>query len=90
MILIANTYLAELILASDIFGIVAFTLQNDLKQIQYQDSLCIFRGYLSYSSCGLQNCSYLLQSIRRYIIIVHLNRLYWRSVRIQLLFIGFT
>jgi len=49
MILIANTCLAELLLASDALWMAVFALQNDLKQVQYQDSLCVFRGYLSYS-----------------------------------------
>ncbi|CAF1284896.1 unnamed protein product [Rotaria sp. Silwood1] len=44
MLLIANSCLAEVMFALNILVVAVFTLQNDLKQIQYQDSLCSLRG----------------------------------------------
>ncbi len=35
MMLLANSCLAELIFASDMFGMALFTFENDIKQIQY-------------------------------------------------------
>ncbi|CAF0841219.1 unnamed protein product [Rotaria sordida] len=90
MMLVANSCLAELLLAINGLWIAVFTLQNDFKQIQYHDSFCVFRGYISFSSYALQNCSYLLQSIYRYVIVVYPNRLFWQTARTQLFFIVFS
>ncbi|CAF0888361.1 unnamed protein product [Rotaria sp. Silwood1] len=83
MMLLANSCLAEFIFGSDMLSMVLFTYQNDLHQLQYQDSLCIFRGFLGYVVTILQNYSYLLQAIYRYITVVYPNRLFWQSVRFQ-------
>jgi hypothetical protein len=88
--LIANSCLAELLLASDMLWMVIFAFENDLKKIQYEDSLCSFRGYLSYSLCALQNYSYFLQAAYRYITIVHPTRLFWQSSRTQIFLISLT
>ncbi|CAF3289368.1 unnamed protein product [Rotaria sp. Silwood2] len=90
MLLIANSCLAEVMFALNILGVAVFTLQNDLKQIQYQDSLCSLRGYFTYSLCTLQNYSYLLQAINRYVTVVYPTRLFWQSTRTQMLLIGVT
>jgi hypothetical protein len=90
MMLIANSCLAELLSGSGMLSMVVFTLQNDLKQIQYEDSCCIFRGYLAYVIGALQNYSYVLPAVYRYITIVYPTHLFWRSARMQLLFIGLT
>ncbi len=63
MMLLANTCLVELVLGSDILSMIIFKLQNDLKQIQYEDSLCVFRGYMGFVFCALQNYSFLLQAV---------------------------
>jgi hypothetical protein len=62
MMLITNTYLSGLMNGCIMLSLALFTLQNDLKQIQYQDSLCVFRGYIIYTSsfisisyCDLSN-----------------------------------
>jgi hypothetical protein len=78
MLLIANSCLAELICGTVIFSMNVYTFQNDLKQLPYQDSLCVFRGYLSLSSCAIQNYSFLLQSIHRYTTVVYPNSLFWK------------
>jgi hypothetical protein len=90
MMLVANSALAELMLVSVLFSMATFTLQNDLKQIQYQDSLCILRGYLTAIMCAVYNYSYLLQSIYRYIIVVYPARLFWQSARVQIVVISLT
>ena len=87
MILITNICLTELVCGSNTLAMSIVTLQNDLQQIQYQDSLCIFRGYLSYASCALQSYSYLLSAIYRYMIIVYPARLIWQTARMQILLI---
>jgi hypothetical protein len=90
MMLVANSCLAEVVFGSDMLGTAIFTFINDFKQIQYQDSLCVFRGFTGYVVTVLQNYSYLLQAIYRYIIVVYPTRLSWQSARFQLLFICLT
>ena len=90
MMLVAHSCLTELVGASVGLSIAIFTLQNDLKQIQYQDSFCIFRGYLSYTVCVLNNYSFLLHCIYRYVTAVYPTRLFWQSARTQLLIISLT
>ena len=87
MVLVANSCFSELILGGNILWMSIFTLDNDLKQIQYEDSWCIFQGLISYSACAAQSYSYLLQSIYRYVTVIHPDRLYWQSPRIQILLI---
>jgi hypothetical protein len=90
MMLIANSCLAELTCGTVIFSMNVYTFQNDLNQLPYQDSLCVFRGYLSLSSCAIQNYSFLLQSIYRYTTVVYPNSLFWKSARTQILLIVLT
>jgi hypothetical protein len=88
MLLIANTCLTGLVCASNTIAMTIFTLQNDLKQIQYQDSLCIVRGYLSYVLCAVHNYSYLIQAMYRYAAIIYPARLFWQSTRTQIFLIA--
>jgi hypothetical protein len=90
MMLVANSCLAEFTCGSNLLGMAVFALENDLKQIQYQDSLCIFRGYMSYATASLQSYSYLLQAIYRYVVVVYPARLNYQSARYQLLLICLT
>ncbi|CAF1181561.1 unnamed protein product [Rotaria sordida] len=83
MMLVANSCLAEFMFGSDVLGMALFTFQNDFHQIYYPDSLCIFRGYLGYIVTILQNYSFLLQAIYRYIIVIYPTRLFWQSIRFQ-------
>jgi hypothetical protein len=71
MMLVANSCLSQLILASNLLSVAVFTLKNDLKQIQYQDSLCIFRGFLYSVLAASYIYSYFLQSIYRYFTVVY-------------------
>ena len=83
IMLIANSCLAQLVFAIDMFGITLSALQNDLKQIQFSYSFCFFGGYVTYMITGIQMCSYLLQSAYRYITVVYPARLFWQSARFQ-------
>jgi hypothetical protein len=90
MMLVAYSCLAELIFGSTLLGAAVFTLYNDLKQIQYQDRLCIFHGYMVLVACSFQNYSYLLQAIYRYVVVVYPARLSYQSARCQFLLICLT
>jgi hypothetical protein len=90
MMLVANSCLAQIIFAGDILAMIIVTLQNDLQQRHYQDSLCVFRGYLSYVLSAVTNYSFLLQAIYRYVIVIYPSRLVWQSVRIQVIYICMT
>jgi hypothetical protein len=85
MMLIGNSCLSVFVFGSILVSIYIFTLENDLKQIQYQDSLCVFRAYFLCVSAALLNYSFFLQSIYRYMNVVYPNRLFWRSVRFEVL-----
>jgi hypothetical protein len=87
MILVGNIFLTGFICGSALFAITVFTLKNDLKQIRYQDSLCIFRGYLSYGALASHVYSYLLSAMYQYMSIVYPNRLFWKSARTQIFLI---
>jgi hypothetical protein len=87
MMLIVNSCLSELIFGSVLLWMSIFTTQNDFKQIAYEDSYCIFRGYLKYVGYALQNYSYLLQALYRYITVVYPTCLVYQSIRIQTLVI---
>ena len=87
MMLVGNTCLAQLICVCTSFILLLFTFKNDWKQIQFEDSLCKFRGYINYSITVIQNSSYNLQSIHRYLIIVHPSLRFYRSFRFQLILI---
>ena len=89
MMLVANSCLTELIYASDIFVMAIFTLQNDLKQINIKIHFVFFEVYI-YMALYIQNYSYLLQAIYRYITIVYPTRLFWQSARFQIFLIGLT
>jgi hypothetical protein len=42
---VANLCLAAFLFGCNLLSMCTFTLKNDLKQIEYQDLLCVFRGY---------------------------------------------
>ncbi|CAF0936920.1 unnamed protein product [Adineta steineri] len=90
MMLVADSCLTELLFAIDLFGVMIWSLKNDLKQIAYQDSLCIFRGYFGHAIFAAQLQSYLLQAIYRYITVVYPTRLFWQSKQFQGFLIGLT
>lgn len=83
IMLVCNSCVSELVLFCSLLATAVFSLQNDLKQIEAEDSLCKFRAYMIYTSYFVQNYSYLLQAIYRYISVVHSTRASWQSGRLQ-------
>ncbi|CAF4207433.1 unnamed protein product, partial [Rotaria sordida] len=90
MMLTGNTCLSALMCGCCMLSICLNTLKNDLKQIQFQDSLCIFRAYITYVSGALFMNSLLLQAIHRYFTVIYRTRLYFQSIRCQFLIICLT
>ncbi|CAF1018453.1 unnamed protein product [Rotaria sordida] len=90
MILITNSCLAELLFGVDLLAVTIFTFHNDLKQIYFYNSLCLFIRYLGYMLVAIQNYSYLLQAIYRYILIVYPSRLFYQSIKFQTCLISLT
>ena len=87
MILVGNSILSGFLFGFDMFGTGLFTLINDLKGINDEDSLCLFRGFVGYIVTSLQNYSYLIQSIYRYLIVVYPTRLSFQSIKFQMFLI---
>lgn len=83
MMLVINSCLAAFIIGCVTLSMSVFTLENDLKQIQYQDSLCIVRAYIGYASYGILNFSFFLQALYRYLIVLYPKRLFFQSIRFQ-------
>lgn len=83
MMLTANTCILDLIFGIDMIASVLFALQNDIKQVYYQDSLCITRGTLGYLTIFLQNYSFLSQAIYRYIRVIYPNKIYYQTWKFQ-------
>jgi hypothetical protein len=79
MMLITNTYLSGLMNGCIMLSLALFTLENDLKQIEYQDSLCVFRGYILYTSAASFYYSFLIQALYRYLISIYPTRLLFQS-----------
>ena len=90
MMLIGNTCLSTLISGCCLLSLCIFTIENDIKQIVYQDLFCVFRGYLTAVSNASNFYSFLLQATYRYIYVFHSNRLSWRSFQFQISFIFLT
>jgi hypothetical protein len=90
MMLVGNSCLIGIIFGIVIFTMNLFKLVNDHKQIEYKDSFCSFRGYAGYASCSILNCSFLLQSIYRFLRIIYPTRLIFQSFQFQLILILFT
>ncbi|CAF1243817.1 unnamed protein product [Adineta steineri] len=90
MMLSANSCLAVFVMGICMLSFNTFTLQNDLKQIDYQDSLCVLRGYIGYSTCAIANYSFLLQALFQYTTAVYPHYLFYQSVRSQILLIIIT
>ncbi len=90
MMLLCNSFLSEIIFALTMFSMSLFTFKNDIKQIAYKDSFCIYRGYMSYAISSVRIHSYLLQSIYRYINIIFPSNFYFQSSRFQFFLICLT
>jgi hypothetical protein len=89
-ILASNLCFAEIICASNMIAVAVFTLQNDIKQRVFQDTLCKFRDYLGYVAAALVFYSFILQTLYRYIVVVYPTRISWQSARIQGILVCFS
>jgi len=90
MMLTGNLCLSALMFSCGLLSYSIFTLKNDLKQIESEDSYCVIRSFITYSSGTTMDYSYLLQSIYRYIIVVYPNNFLLQSFRFQFLLICLT
>jgi hypothetical protein len=90
MLLVANSCLIGTIFGIVIFSMNLFKLLNDVKQQEYRDFFCSFRGYMGYATCSILNCSYLLQAIYRFIRIVYPTRLIYQTAKFQFILIFLT
>ncbi|CAF1155451.1 unnamed protein product [Adineta steineri] len=90
MMFVANSCLACLSFTIIMFWVTIIMLYNDLNQISYADSFCIFRGYISYVTASELFYAYFLQAIYSYIKVVYPFRLIWQSVRMQIFLIVIT
>ena len=55
MMLTANSCLSAFVWGCTLLILCIFTFENDVKQIVYQDSLCVFRSYMISVSGALLN-----------------------------------
>jgi len=90
MMLLCNSFLSELIFGCIMLSMSIFTFKNDLKEIEYEDLFCIFRGYMSYSISSVRSHSYLLQSLYCYISIIYPSNLTYQSFYFQFILICLT
>ncbi|CAF0930094.1 unnamed protein product [Adineta ricciae] len=87
MMFIAYTCFAQLLTSINMTWVYIFRLENDLKQLQYYNSMCLFRGYFTPASCAMMIHSFTLQTFHRYMTAVHPTHLFWQSIRTQLFLI---
>ncbi|CAF1209960.1 unnamed protein product [Adineta ricciae] len=90
MMLVANTCLTTLVLGCVSLSLSLFTLENDLKQIYYEDSLCVLQAYLNYAASAEFMFSFSLQAFYRYITVVYRTNLYWQTFKCQALLVCIT
>jgi hypothetical protein len=83
MLLICNSCLAKVLVSFFFLSMSIFTFENDLKQNTGNVSFCTMIGYFLYVADTLQNFSYLLTAIYRYISVVYPARILWQSARFQ-------
>ncbi|CAF4326965.1 unnamed protein product, partial [Adineta steineri] len=87
MLLVANSGLAAFLFGCIMLSSFIIMLINDLKQISYPDSYCIFQAYISYATCAAFNYSFVLQALYRYIFVIYPRVLFWQKRRTQMLFV---
>ncbi|CAF0987156.1 unnamed protein product [Adineta steineri] len=83
IMLVTNSCFANFSLTIFLFWMTIITLYNDLQQIYYQDSFCIFRGYMTHVAFFWLFYSYFLQAIYSYITVIYPTRLFWQSRKFQ-------
>jgi hypothetical protein len=84
MMLVCNSCLAEVLLSCILLSITIFTFHCDLKQNTGNTTFCVTFDFLCYIVDTLQNYSYLLTAIYRYVSVVHPSKLFWKSAKFQI------
>ncbi|CAF4319931.1 unnamed protein product, partial [Adineta steineri] len=87
MLLVANSCLTAFLFGCIMLSSFIIMLRNDLKQIYYPNSYCIFQAYISYATCAAFNYSFVLQALYRYIFVIYPRILFWQQRRTQMLFV---
>lgn len=87
MMLTANTCFSILVYTCAMLSTGIITLQNDLNQIFYQDSLCVIRNYITNVSGFWLTFSFLIEAFYRYMIVVHPTRLFYQTMKFQTMII---
>ncbi|CAF1092678.1 unnamed protein product [Adineta ricciae] len=90
MVLVANSCLSSIVFGIDMLVCFLIALNNDLKEIRTEDSLCKLRAYIAYSACGVFDYSFFVQALYRYNAIIHPKRTNWQSLQNQLVIIAST
>lgn len=90
MILVGNTFSIGLILGYVLIHSSIFIYLNDLENNLIEDSLCIIRAYIGYVSYTLMNCSFVLQALNRYLLVLYLTRLYYQKKQFLIISICLT
>ncbi|CAF1431745.1 unnamed protein product [Adineta ricciae] len=81
MILTANTYASTLAFACSMLSTSIATIEHDLKQIYYQDLLCIIQCYAGYVTVFWLNYSFSIEAMYRYVIVMYPTRLFFLTVK---------
>ena len=84
MLLICNSCLAEVFLSCVLLCMAVFAFQNDLKHETGNISFCITISFLCYVTDAMQNYSYLLTAMYRYMSVVYPGRHLWQSTKFQI------
>ncbi|CAF1193696.1 unnamed protein product [Adineta steineri] len=87
MMLVANSCLTAFVFGCTMLSSFIIILKNDLKQIYYPDSYCIFRAYISYATCAVFNYSFVLHALYQYSLVIYPRIVYWQKRQIQILFV---
>jgi hypothetical protein len=83
MILICNSCLAEVLLSCILLSMAIFTFEHDLKKDVEDTSFCVTIAFLCYITDTVQNYSYLLTAIYRYVSVVYPTKILWQSAKFQ-------
>jgi len=83
MVLICNSCLIQVILSCVLLSMGIFEFQHDSKKDTENISFCVITGFLLYATEAMQNYSYLLTAIYRYISVVYPAKIFWKSAKFQ-------
>lgn len=81
VLLVAYSCLTALITGCSVLSMSVFTFGSDLGRTQYADVQCVMRAYMGYVFYAQLDCSFFLQAMYQYILVVYPARLGWQSAR---------